>query len=460
MKTICKSIEAIGKIIEKTKIRQDVDYRLSDQCVMQAVEEGVLLYHTLTCELLLLDNDEAEALKQFHGCVPEQMKDYAIKRILVPVDADEMKYCNQLRHIVALSTPKKDAITSYTIFTTTDCNARCFYCYEMGRSRIPMSEETAKTVADYIMVHCKGKPVSLHWFGGEPLFNASAIDTIVERLREKSVDYFSTMISNGYLFDEELVRKAKEDWKLQHIQITLDGTEEIYNRRKAYIYRDGSAYHRVLRNIGLILDAGISVDIRLNLDMNNHDNLHELVTELSNVFTSGNKPTVYNSVIFEKPGENRSAEKRKELYRMSATLTKHINCCGLGRQDGVPRYFKTNQCMADNDSTATITPEGRLGKCEHFSETEEMFGTIWSEEMDSRVIEHWKERTPTIPACKTCFYYPRCLRMKNCPNQIESCDLEFRDQLKEILQCQMKNSFEKWKNKTMTDEEEQINIEC
>lgn len=460
MVTICKPIEAIGKIIEKAKIRQDAEYRLSDQCVMQAVEEGVLLYHTLTCELLLLNSEEAETLKQFHGRVPEQMKDYALRRILVPADADEMKYCDQLRHIVALSASKENAITSYTIFTTTDCNARCFYCYEMGRSRIHMSEETAKSAADYIAEHSKGKPVRLGWFGGEPLFNAAAIDTIVERLRQKSVEYSSGMISNGYLFDEELVKKAKEDWKLKHIQITLDGTEEIYNRRKAYIYREGSAYKRVLRNIGLLLDAGISIDIRLNLDLNNQENLHELVTELSKIFTSKNRPTVYNCVMFEAPGENRSAEKRRELYGASASLTEHINRCGLGRQDGVPRYFKTNQCMADNDSTATITPEGRLGKCEHFSETEEMFGNIWSEEKDSTVIEHWKERIPIIPECKSCFYYSRCLRMKHCPNQIESCDPEFRDQLKEMLQSQMKNSFEKWKNKTLTDEEEQIDMEC
>lgn len=460
MVTICKPIEAIGKIIEKAKIRQDADYRLSDQCVMQEAEEGVLFYHTLTCELLLLDSEEAAMLKQFHGRIPEQMKDYALKRILVPVDDDEMKYCEQLRHIVALSLSKEDAITSYTIFTTTDCNARCFYCYEMGRSRIPMSEETAKSAADYMAAHCKGNPVHLGWFGGEPLFNAAAIDTIVERLREKGVDYSSGMISNGYLFDEELVIKAKEDWKLKHIQITLDGTEEIYNRRKAYIYREGSAYQRVLRNIGLLLDAGVSVDIRLNLDMNNHDNLHELVTELSKVFTSENRPTVYNGVIYESPGEKRSAEKRRDLYQASAALTEYINRCGLGRQEGVPRYFKTNQCMADNDTTATITPEGRLGKCEHFSETEEMFGDIWSEEMDNSVIEHWKEKFPSLPECKTCFYYPRCFRLLKCSTQRDCCDSELRDQLKEMLQSQMKNSFEKWKNKTLTDEAEQIDIEC
>lgn len=461
MLTICKPIEAIGKMIEKAKIRQDADYRLSDQCVVQAVEEGILLYHTLTCELLLLDSEEAEALKRFHGRVPEQMKDYALKRILVPVDADEMKYCDQLRRIVSLSLPKEDAITSYTVFTTTDCNARCFYCYEKGRSRIPMSEETAKSAADYMAAHCKGKPVHLGWFGGEPLFNAAAIDTIVERLREKGVDYTSGMISNGYLFDEEMVQKAKEEWKLRKIQITLDGTEEIYNRRKAYIYREGGAYQRVLRNIGLLLDAGIHVTIRLNLDMNNQEDLQKLVTELSKVFVSENKPTIYNHIIFEELDENSSAEKRRQLYRASAALTEHINRCGLGSRAGIPRYFQTNQCMADKDSSVTITPEGRLGKCEHFFETEEMFGDIWSDKKDNAVIEHWKERTPIIPECKGCFYYPRCFRLKKCPPESTVCTPEYREHQRMNVQLQMLGAFEKWKNKTLTDEEEQqIDNEC
>lgn len=460
MVNICKPIDAIRTIIEKAKIRQDIDYRLSDQCVMQAVEEGVLLYHTLTCELLLLEAKEADMLKRFRGHVSEQLKDYALKRILVPVDADEKTYCDQLRHIVALSTPQDDAITIYTIFTTTDCNARCFYCFEMGTRRIPMSETTAKSTADYIAAHCNGKPVRLCWFGGEPLFNSAAIDTIVERLREKGVEYFSYMISNGYLFDEELVKKAKNEWNLRRIQITLDGTEEVYNRRKAYIYREGSAYQRVMRNIGLLLDAGIVVIVRLNLDMNNQENLHELITELSKRFASENRLEVYIGIIFESLEKNRSTEERGELYKLAAALTDHINQCGLGSPDCVPRYLRINQCMADNDCSVTITPEGRLGRCEHFSDTEGVFGDIWSDKKDSSVIEQWKERIPTIPACKTCFYYPMCFRLKKCPGESEAYDPEYREVQKNKLQRQMLNSYEKWKNKTLSDEEEHIDMEC
>ena len=66
-----------------------------------------------------------------------------------------------------------DYIDKYVIFTTLDCNARCFYCYELkSKGKTPMSIETAEKVAKYIITHCpKGTEVSLDWFGGEPLFN-------------------------------------------------------------------------------------------------------------------------------------------------------------------------------------------------------------------------------------------------------------------------------------------------
>lgn len=62
-----------------------------------------------------------------------------------------------------------------------------------------------------------------------------------------------------YLFDGATVEQAVSHWKLKSVQITLDGTEEIYNRSKAFIYKDGkSPYQVVLANIQRLLDAGVS----------------------------------------------------------------------------------------------------------------------------------------------------------------------------------------------------------
>ena len=452
MKIINPPYEKIAGLLEKNKYKPDRAYRLSGQCVTLPVQDGVLLYHTLTSELLLLDSEEAGLLDQLPGSVPDELRELAVKRVLVPVDTDEMIYCDQLRRVLALAVPKEDALTSYTILTTTDCNARCFYCYEKGRSRIPMSEKTAQDVGKYITDHSKGKKVSLHWFGGEPLYNTPAIDTIIGVLNENGVDFSSSMISNGYLFDEELVEKAKTKWKLRRIQITLDGTEEVYNRRKANIYREGSAYQLVLRNIGLLLEADIPVSIRLNVDMENQRDLLALVDELAERFAKYHGFSVYNHIIFEEPGEKRTPEQRRELYQASDALTDHIYACGLQKKNTVPRSFKTNRCMADNDSSTTITPEGCLGKCEHYTEHDEMWGSLYSEEKDDAMLEDWKERL-VFPDCRSCFYYPLCVRLKKCPDIPEYCDPEYREQEKKRMQRQMLYSYEKWQDNSHSGEE-------
>ena len=89
-----------------------------------------------------------------------------------------------------------------------------------------MSDRTAADAADYIARVSEGGKVTLSWFGGEPLMNTKAIDIITSELRARGVPFRSKIVSNGYLFDGELVRKAKDEWALEFAQITLDGTEE------------------------------------------------------------------------------------------------------------------------------------------------------------------------------------------------------------------------------------------
>ena len=95
-----------------------------------------------------------------------------------------------------------------------------------------MNEDTAEAVAKFIIKSYNGKKVSIQWFGGEPLCNISAIDKICTYLTEHKISYKSTMTTNGYLFDNEVVKKSVDVWNLQSVQITLDGLAETYNKVK------------------------------------------------------------------------------------------------------------------------------------------------------------------------------------------------------------------------------------
>ena len=118
-------------------------------CVETFVDDGVLLFNLLTRELVLLSKQEHDRMTEL---------DYLWEHwFVVPEDANEKEYADLVKWVLSARQKKSGAITGYTIFPTTDCNARCFYCFELGRSRVPMSRETALKVVEYIKTHCQGK---------------------------------------------------------------------------------------------------------------------------------------------------------------------------------------------------------------------------------------------------------------------------------------------------------------
>jgi len=124
------------------KPRSGVQYRPSKHCITIQCGEGTLLYHTLTGALLLLPGGE----------MPEKTRQGLIRGwYLVPEDFNERRHADDVKKIVRLLQPKGPEKTNFTILTTMDCNARCFYCYELGFRRISMSGETARAAAKFEM---------------------------------------------------------------------------------------------------------------------------------------------------------------------------------------------------------------------------------------------------------------------------------------------------------------------
>lgn len=447
MQIISGANEGVLKILDKFKKTEGCS-RMLHYCVETPVEEGVLLFNLLTRELVLLTEEE------YRGRLEnDELKE---RWFVVPEDTGEKELADLIRWVLSNRIKKSEAITGYTIFPTTDCNARCFYCFELGRSRIPMTEETARKVVGYIKDHCGGEEVRISWFGGEPLFNASAIDTICDGLCREGVAYRSSMVSNGYLFDEATVGKAVDKWNLKRVQITLDGTETVYNRTKAFIYREGSAYQVVLDNIERLLDASIVVQIRLNMDLYNAEDLRRLVDELAKRFGGRKGLRVYAHHLFkgdEPMAELHTKEEWEKRDEAMCRLEEKIAQSGLSSKGGIDKHVRQNHCMADSGSSVTILPDGNIGLCEHFSESE-FIGHIDREGFDEAVVNSWKERVPEIPECAECFYYPSCLQLKKCASGSVCFEQLRRDHRRKTEQA-MHWEYHRWKIKADSEEDEE-----
>ena len=442
MEQIAAPKELSGKICGRQK-EKVIPYRFSRTCLRIPCEDGELWYNCLTGELIYLLPSETDHV--FDSETGNSIRCELISRwFLVPEDHDEYAHGQQVRKLVQLYGMRDSAVTDFTVFPTTDCNARCFYCYELGRPRVNMSVQIAEDVAGYIKKVSLGQDVKIRWFGGEPLFNMSAIDTVCHGLRTGDVGFVSQMTTNGYLFDKATVDRAKNDWNLSAVQITLDGTEEVYNRTKAYIYIGVNAYEKVMQNIGLLLDAEIAVHIRLNMNRKNDEDLYRLSDELAERFRGRRGFGVYVHQLMDFGREVYAHNDELEGLDAVMKLKDYLYELGIGGYTGLSRKVKYNQCMADNDKSVTILPDGRIGKCEHESE-EKLVGSIYGTEIDRDMIKGWKE-TLDIPECRECALSPSCIKLKCCSWNTRGCTETDRLKMKKTLEYQALREYRRFRD--------------
>lgn len=411
-------------ILGEAPVYSNKTYRLSKCLLMVNAYGGKVILNGLTRAIVFLTNEEFEELGDINKytflyktyfLVPEDFDELGAvddirKRLMLPVDSLYLEYCS-----------------SYTILTTYGCNARCSYCYENSvKSKASMSQETALKVADYINNKSGNDIISLHWFGGEPLFNMKAIDTITGYLRDCGRNFSSSMTSNGYLFDEKLVTKAVHSWNLENIQITLDGTENVYNKTKNYIYKNTNAFKRVIDNIGLLLKAGVRVMIRLNIGEHNKEDLYELVNQLYDIYGTSQPLEIYCWPLFLTEDVQRPKEDEQLIYAWIEKIENRLIECGFPFGKLINEYIQTHQCMADSGHSILISPSGKLGTCEHFVDSN-FWGDIYDPtKKDYKVLESWRRYESRIPECEQCPIYAECVRPSECL-EMKRCNELIRD---------------------------------
>lgn len=429
------------KMVEAVLPQQHSDFengRFSWFTISIPCEDEILLYNTLTGELLLLNEDEIHA--------PAVEAELKRKWFLVPETFDEKHTADQIMHVSRLLVKKPKDIKTFCVYTTTECNARCSYCYEKGRRSIRMTSQTAKDVAAFIRKKNKSGDVKLHWFGGEPLYNETVIDIICSELIKHDIKITSEMTSNGYLFDKGTVGRAAKEWNLQSIQITLDGTEEVYNKTKSFIYKTENAYHRVMRNIDLLLDEGINVVLRLSVDKNNSNDLLELIDELKIRYNSNQLLSVYPALITSQEKEMAAVDIPEEYQKNYSIVKDAVLKAGLGSVKFLRREQKVNQCMADNDYCITIRPDGMIGKCIGEDE-DDLIGSIYDDSLNQEKINKWKKRI-IQKECNTCLHYPGCTKLENCPLlRSTGCTQSGRTMMTAALKNQIIEEYKRWRSK-------------
>jgi len=393
-------------------------YRLNKFCLKIETEDGTLIRNYLTGALVLLKPMELSSFNIDTEC--DYINFLINNYFLVPDNYDEEAILKIMRErkTIPITDTYLDHPVHFTILTTTTCNARCFYCYELKvKGKSAMTIDTAEKVSKYI-IGCapKDKTITLDWFGGEPLYNPDIIDLISIRVRSAGFNIVGSIISNGYLFDDKMIKRAKEIWNLNSVQITLDGTEEIYNKTKNYIYKDTNPFKIVIGNIHKLLENNINVSIRMNCDKHNYDNLAELINFLSEEFKDQPRLSPYIWPIFEE-GFTRTDEERNELFESIIKLEKTLKEKGFKVGHNNLGGVKGIHCMVDNNNAVCIFPKGEIGICEHYLDSKFVSHIDNPNEKNWDVIKGWRNYMKELDICKDCPIKPGCLKTIGCPDE-------------------------------------------
>ena len=156
----------------------------------------------------------------------------------------------------------RHALFSLVMLITEQCNLRCDYCYIRKVPR-RMSDEIADASVDFLLAHAAPAPapVSICYFGGEPLLEPRLVERIhahtsaAAAAQGRSATF--TMTSNATLLNE---RNAALIERLGiGLRVSLDGIGAAHDRHRRTVGGKGS-FRLIERNLDRIaLLPGVSV---------------------------------------------------------------------------------------------------------------------------------------------------------------------------------------------------------
>lgn len=382
-------------------------------------DDKVFLHNVVTGELVVLNQDEAEIVRALPTRYSSVMDELIDHYYLVTEGVDEHQLVSGIRSVLRKleDNQQKRGITGFTILPTTACNARCYYCFEQGIKVDTMTCQTAENVVKFIKSSCNGQNVQIRWFGGEPTFAADRIDQICEGLSKEGVIFSSRITTNGFLFDEEMVKRAKSCWNLKFAMICVDGTEKNYNTIKSFIGCGScNPYQRVMRNIGLLLGQGVRVDLRMNFDRNNYQDFQPLLDDVESRFHNNPLLDVYvHQVVgdFSHIDPTLIHGSGKWFQRMICDLNK-LSCeRGMHRYHYSLPFLKYHWCQAANEHSVTITPQGALVSCPEQLGESEIKGDVEHGLTNFDLIQSWKN-FGEYEDCHECVLFPDCVKIASC----------------------------------------------
>lgn len=313
---------------------------------------------------------------------------------------------------------------------TSDCNLRCKHCffYNQPQKYCPDKDLTYEQIHKILKYFIEEANIVNCILTGGEIFTLPHLKEIIKYIKSSNV--ILELLTNGTLINKDYTQFLCDtlNKKTDHIQISLDGTEEIND-----LIRGKGNFQKTINNIRDLTDKGIKVCVALTLNSSNINNLEQIYELCCSI---GVYQLNLGKVIICNPEQEYLRVKTRDIItniskilRINEKYNMRIKIRALKifdfiefkkGQELLDKILKNNQsnnldknyhCKV-NDEQVTIFANGDVSLC-YDCDQEEMyignlkdqtFDEIWSGKDDKLMFQY----RSLDKNCKNCDYISLC----------------------------------------------------
>jgi len=329
------------------------------------------LYHTLLQEVLFVKDNiyEKDFIDKLTKQNPKLLR--LMKKLKFVISDDED---NEVLKNVVLEKKKYDNNYSLLRILMTDlCNLNCKYC-KVENNIIDRHSTTVSTndVTETLKLFQKVSPkrkklVSIT--GGEPLLFPDKVKEIIELCKAHLDNYWIILFTNAILVNADMAKYLKKE--NVSIVISLDGSEKVHNKLRAFHNGEGS-YSKVMAGYELLRKNKCRIGFSCTAGKHNIDNLVEEMIFIMKHFkpdSLGINPLKYPShkttIFSHLTSPVKYAQQLFELYREATKNGVFVEQIYRKIAPFVEKRFKYYDCGACGKNI-NLDARGNLGPCKSF----------------------------------------------------------------------------------------------
>lgn len=389
--------------------------------------ENHFIVNLLSGSADLLDSSDAakiNAIRKGEGCADIAFFDELTEKGYITDESYEAKAYRR-KYLNFIDSREKDEIQIFFV-PNYSCNFACSYCYQdqYQNSGSDLKKDVIDAFFNYVNKEFTSRRKYITIFGGEPLLNSPRQKEIIIYIIRKAVeaDLSLCFVTNGYYLEEYV--PALKKGNIREIQVTLDGTASVHDKRR-YLNGGGPTFGKIVSGIDACLNADIDVNLRVVIDRENIDNLPDLARfAIDKGWTKSNFFKTQIGRNYELHHCQSSPDKLFDRISLYEKLSELINSYPHIKEFYKPAY-SISKFLSENgelpdplfDSCPACKTEwafdytGNIYSCTAtVGKTDESLGTFYPEvTRKETIIEQWESRDVTsIPECKECSLQLAC----------------------------------------------------